>query len=87
MDARQFNGDDDREDRGDRQERVSGGRLYFYGCACDGLVRSVELAACSEWQPYIGDTTVYALASLRHVFKQGRALGLIPTREEMEQAA
>jgi len=52
-------------------------RQYFYGCACDGLVNAIKLASCSDWQPYIGDTTVYALAQLRHVLQQGRALGLI----------
>ena len=60
---------------------------FFYDCATSGLVTAVRLASRSDWQPYIGDTLVYALAQLAHVMKQGRALGLIPTHAEMEQAA
>lgn len=60
---------------------------YLYGCACDGLVHAVRLAGRSDWQPYLGDTLINALAQLRIVLKQGRALGLIPTREELWRAA
>lgn len=66
---------------------MTGARLYFFSCACDGLVHAIRLAAVSKWQPYLGDTTVYALAQLRHVLKRGRELGLIPTREKLERAA
>jgi hypothetical protein len=62
-------------------------KRYFYDCACDGLVNAIRTASRRDWQPYIGDTLVYALAQLKHVMRQGRALGLIPTRDEMEQAA
>jgi hypothetical protein len=61
--------------------------LYFYNCACNGLVTAIRMASRADWQPYIGDTLVYALAQLKHVMRQGRALGLIPTRDEMERAA
>jgi hypothetical protein len=61
--------------------------LYFYNCACNGLVLSVGIASRRDWQPYIGDTLVYALAQLKHVMRQGRALGLIPTHAETEKAA
>jgi hypothetical protein len=60
---------------------------YFYDCATSGLVNAVRLASRSDWQPYIGGTLDYALAQLKHVMRRGRALGLIPTRDEMEKAA
>jgi hypothetical protein len=51
---------------------------YLFSCACDGLVTAIRMASRSDWQPYIGNTLVYALAQLKHVMRQGRALGLIP---------
>ena len=51
------------------------------------LVRAIQLAAVSDWQPYLGDMDTYALAQLRHVLRRGRALGLIASHEEMEKAA
>lgn len=60
---------------------------YLFSCACDGLVHAVLLAGRSDWQPYLGDTLVNALAQLRIVLRQGRALGLIPSREELGRAA
>lgn len=83
MDATYYNGPDDREE----WPANTGARLYFYSAACDGLVQAIRLAAVSEWQPYLGDTTGYALWQLRHVLKQGRALGLIQTHAELERAA
>jgi hypothetical protein len=67
----------------DVEAETEGGVMarYWYGCACDGLVRSIEIAATIDFFPYIGDTDVYVRASLRHVMRRGRALGLIPEAE------
>jgi hypothetical protein len=67
--------------------RAQMSQRYLFDCAATGLVTSVRMASRSDWQPYIGNTLVYALAQLRHVMRQGRALGLIPTHAEMEKAA
>jgi hypothetical protein len=60
---------------------------YLFNCACDGLVTAIGTASRSDWQPYIGNTLVHAMAQLTHVMRRGRELGLIPTHAEMEQAA